>query len=62
MAKKLEPKILSLGYATPDQKAAADAVYKAFQGTSFKHRPRTPDKAAWLREQGIDPDRPFAQA
>ncbi len=36
-------------------------VLKAFRGApGLKRKPRSPGKAAWLREQGIDPDRPYA--
>jgi hypothetical protein len=59
---RLEPRVLPLEGATPEERAAAEAVYLAFRGTSFKHRPRSPEKAAWLREQGIDPERAFALA
>ena len=40
----------------------ARRVFDAFKGTSLKHRSRDPLKAAWLREQGIDPDKAFASA
>jgi hypothetical protein len=45
----------------PDKPKAVSLVLNAFRGAQgLTRKPRSPEKAAWLREQGIDPDRPFA--
>lgn len=44
---------------TNDKGAKAKQVLKAFQGVQLKRKPRSPAKAEWLRQQGIDPEAPY---
>jgi hypothetical protein len=57
MAKRRQPKTLSLRFQADP---AAAKVYQAFRGTAWKHKPRNPDKSAWMRERGYDPDKAYA--
>jgi|GEM_PF-4612679 len=57
MAKRRKPKTLPLRFQADP---AAAKVYAAFRGTSWKHKPRNPDKVEWMRERGYDPDKAFA--
>lgn len=57
----LKPKSLPRTYESKGQ-PKAQAIFQAFKGTELKHRPRSPDKAEWLAEQGWDPEKPFGSA
>ena len=52
----LEPEVYPLDYGA--QEVEARQVLEAFRLVpDLTRRPRNPEKAAWLRSQGIDPDK-----
>lgn len=55
-----DPVILPENYYEAAEDNPAAKVLAAFRTAHLTRRPRSSDKAEWLKTQGIDPDETFA--